>query len=79
MRSLLVLSFLLAVVASASAAPRSVSNRERSPAVSVRGMQPAYVGPGGSRIYRDDSAPGGFRTDYDPPPAPNDPSRRGGG
>lgn len=79
MRSLLVLSFLLAVVASASAAPRNISNRERSPAMSVRAAPPAYVGPGGARIYRDDSAPGGFRTDYDPPPEPNDPSRRGGG
>lgn len=79
MRPLLVLSFFLVLVASASAAPRSTSGRERSPPISVRGMQPSYVAPGGGRVYRDDSVPGGFRTDHDPPPAPNDPSRFGGG
>ena len=80
MRSFLILSFLLVVfAASASAAPRSTSSRERSPPVSARGLQPTYVTPGGARIFRDDSVPGGYRTDYDPPPAPDDPSRRGGG
>jgi hypothetical protein len=39
----------------------------------------SYIAPGGVRIYRDDSVPGGFRTDHDPPPSPNDPSRWGGG
>jgi hypothetical protein len=38
-----------------------------------------YVEPGGIRVYRDDSVPGGFRTDHDPLPSPNDPSRWGGG
>lgn len=79
MRLFLVLSLLLVVFTPANAAPRNSSSRERSPPVFVRGAQPSYVAPGGARIYRDDSVPGGFRTDYDPPPEPNDPSRRGGG
>ncbi|OSI34053.1 hypothetical protein BST65_02105 [Bradyrhizobium canariense] len=40
---------------------------------------PAYVTPGGVRIYRDDSVPGGLRTDHDDPPSYNDPSKFGGG
>jgi hypothetical protein len=39
---------------------------------------PVYVAPNGVRIYRDDSAPGGFRTDHDPPVSYNDPSKYGG-
>ncbi len=39
----------------------------------------AYVTPGGVRIYRDDSVPGGLRTDHDDPPSYNDPSKFGGG
>src|SRR3954447_14268962 len=43
------------------------------------GSSPAYVTPGGVRIYRDDSVPGGLRTDHDDPPSYNDPSKFGGG
>lgn len=39
---------------------------------------PAYVSPNGTRVFRDDSAPGGFRTDHDPPVSYNDPSKYGG-
>jgi hypothetical protein len=40
---------------------------------------PGYATPGGVRIYRDDSVPGGLRTDHDDPPAYDDPSKFGGG
>ncbi|MFO1111360.1 MAG: hypothetical protein U1E61_19485 [Bradyrhizobium sp.] len=40
---------------------------------------PNYVAPGGGRVFRDSSAPGGWRTDHDDPPSPRDPSRFGGG
>ena len=40
---------------------------------------PSHVTPGGVRIYRDDSVPGGLRTDHDDPPAYDDPSKFGGG
>jgi hypothetical protein len=33
--------------------------------------------PDGARIYRDDSVPGGLRTDHDDPPSYNDPSKSG--
>jgi len=36
---------------------------------------PSYDAPGGVRIYRDDSVPGGLRTDHDAPPAYDDPSK----
>jgi hypothetical protein len=39
---------------------------------------PSYVTPGGVRIYRDGSVPGGLRTDHDDPPAYDDPSKWGG-
>ena len=39
---------------------------------------PSYATPGGVRIYRDDSVPGGFRTDHDDPPSYDDPSKFGG-
>ena len=40
---------------------------------------PRYVTPSGVWIYRDDSAPGGLRTNHDHPPAYDDPSKFGGG
>jgi hypothetical protein len=40
---------------------------------------PGYVTPHGGRIYRDDSVPGGLRTDHDDPPSYDDPSKFGGG
>jgi hypothetical protein len=79
MRSVLALCLLIALCASASAAARR--HHAKSSPVIVRPSQtmtPSYITPGGARIYRDDSVPGGLRTDHDPPPAPNDPSRFGG-
>ena len=79
MRYVLALGLLIAVCASANAA--ATGHRVKSRHVIVRPSQaviPSYVTPGGARIYRDDSVPGGLRTDHDDPPAYDDPSRRGG-
>jgi len=73
MRYVLALGLLISLCASADAAklhpakPREVIDR---PSVTVT--------PTGKRIFRDDSVAGGFRADHDDPPAPDDPSRRGG-
>ena len=80
MRSVLALCILIALCASADAAAR----RHQSPSRPVitrpgQAVSPADVTPHGARIYRDDSVPGGFRTDHDDPPAYNDPSKFGGG
>jgi hypothetical protein len=78
MRSLLALCLLIALCASANAAARGHQSRH----VIVRPSQaviPSYATPGGVRIYRDDSVPGGLRTDHDDPPAYDDPSKFGGG
>ncbi|WP_271587943.1 hypothetical protein [Bradyrhizobium sp. CCBAU 53415] len=40
---------------------------------------PVDVTPNGARVYRDDSVPGGLRTNHDDPPAYDDPSKFGGG
>jgi hypothetical protein len=80
MRSLLGLCFLIVLCASANAAARRHDATARH--VIVRPSQaviPDYVTPGGVRIYRDDSVPGGLRTDHDDPPAYDDPSKFGGG
>jgi hypothetical protein len=42
-------------------------------------VTPSQITPDGLRIYRDDSVPGGLRTDHDPLPSYDDPSRRGSG
>jgi hypothetical protein len=80
MRSLLTLCISIALCASAEAAPRKPHAQSR-PVIMRPGaaVSPGYVSPSGGRVYRDDSAPGGFRTDHDDPPSPNDPSRFGGG
>ena len=80
MRSALALCLLIAFCASANAAARRHDTRPCR--VIVRPSQtevPSYVTPGGVRIYRDDSVPGGLRTDHDDPPAYDDPSKFGGG
>jgi hypothetical protein len=76
----LVLCLLIALCASANAAARGHLAKSRH--VIVRRSQsviPSYDAPGGVRIYRDDSVPGGLRTDHDDPPAYDDPSKFGGG
>jgi hypothetical protein len=80
MRSVLAFCLLIALCASANAAARVRDAEARR--VIVRSSQaaiPSYAAPGGVRIYRDDSVPGGFRTDHDDPPPYDDPSKFGGG
>lgn len=79
MRSILAVCLLIVPCVSANAAPRG--HHAKSRYVIVRPSQavvPSYVAPSGTRIYRDDSVPGGFRTDHDPVPSYNDPSKYGG-
>ena len=80
MRSVLALCLLIAFCTSANAAAKRYHAKSRD--VIVRSNQaviPRYATPGGARIYRDDSVPGGLRTDHDDPPAYDDPSKFGGG
>ena len=80
MRAGLALCLLIALCASANAAARGHQAKSRH--VVVRPSQaviPSHVTPGGVRIYRDGSVPGGLRTDHDDPPAYDDPSKFGGG
>jgi hypothetical protein len=80
MRSVFAVCFLIALSASANAAARGHHARSRHVIVRPsRTVIPSYATPGGVRIYRDDSVPGGFRTDRDDPPAYDDPSKFGGG
>ena len=78
MRSGLALCLLIALCANAAARGHHARSRHGI----VRPSQaviPSYAAPGGVRIYRDDSVPGGLRTDHDDPPAYGDPSKFGGG
>lgn len=78
MRSVLALCLLIALCASANAAARGHHAKLRPIVRPSQTATPSYVTPGGVRIYRDDSVPGGLRTDHDVPPAYNDPSKFGG-
>jgi hypothetical protein len=80
MRSVLALCLLIALCASANAAARVHHAKSRHVIIrpSHVGIQ-SYDTSGGVRIYRDDSVPGGLRTDHDDPPAYDDPSKFGGG
>lgn len=80
MRSILALCILVALCASANAAPKRPQAQSR-PVITgpSQAVTPSYVTPRGARVYRDNSVPGGWRTDHDDPPDYNDPSRRGGG
>ena len=80
MRSVLALVLAIALCASANAAAEGHHSKLRH--VIARPSQdviPSYAAPGGVPIYRDDSVPGGLRTDHDDPPAYDDPSKFGGG
>jgi hypothetical protein len=80
MRAGLALCLLIALCASANAVARGHQARSRHVIVrSSRAVTPSLVTPGGVRVYRDDSVPGGLRTDHDAPPAYDDPSKFGGG
>lgn len=80
MRSVLALCLLMALCASANAAAKGHHAKSRH--IIVRPNQtviPDYATPAGARIHRDDSVPGGLRTDHDDPPAYDDPSKFGSG
>ena len=78
MRSLWILCLLVVLGASESASAKEHRAKSRDAIVrTAPAVIPGSVTPGGSRIYRDNSVPGGFRTDHDAPPAYNDPSKRG--
>jgi hypothetical protein len=80
MRSLLALCLLIAFSASANAAARGHHAESRHGIVRPsQAVTPSHTTPNGLRIYRDDSVPGGLRTDHDDPPAYDDPSKFGGG
>jgi len=71
---------IIALCGQANAAARGHHAQSRQ--VIIRPGQPASPGsvtPRGSRVYRDDSVPGGWRTDHDAPPAYDDPSKFSGG
>ena len=79
MRSGLALFLLIAICASGDADAKAYRAKSRN--VFVRSSQaamPAYITPDGVRIYRDDSAPGGYRADHDAPVSYDDPSKYGG-
>ena len=76
MRSILVLGLLMILCASANAA--TLHHRTRHHVVIPAGVASSFAAvPDGARIYRDDSVPGGLRTDHDDPPSYNDPSKSG--
>ena len=79
MRSVLALCTLIALIASANAAAGRPQAKSRQAVAPGQAVVPGDITPRGARVFRDDSAPGGWRTDRDEPPSPNDPSRRGGG
>jgi hypothetical protein len=80
MRSALAICLLIGLCASANAAARGHHAISRHVIVRpTQGAIPSYVTPYGVRIYRDDSVPGGLRTDHDDPPAYDDPSKFSGG
>jgi hypothetical protein len=79
MRSVLAFCLLIALCVSANAAAR-VHHAKPRDVIARPGhtVVPSFVTPSGVRIYRDNSVPGGWRTDHDDPPAYNDPSKFGG-
>ena len=80
MRSFLAVCLLIGLCAAANAAAGAHHAKSRDVIVRPnRAVIPSYAAPGGVRIYRDDSVPGGLRTDHDDPPAYDDPSKFGGG
>lgn len=80
MRSILAACLLLALCASAGSATAEQNKSRNNTVIRARPAEnSSFVAPSGARIYRDNSVSGGLRTDHDPPPLPNDPSRLGGG
>ncbi len=79
MRYIFALGILIALCNSGNAAARTHQAKSRHVIVrSSQAAMPVYVTPRGVRVYRDDSVPGGFRTDHDPPVSYDDSSKYGG-
>lgn len=79
MRAIFALGILIALCTSGDAAAKEHHAKSRHVIVrSNQAAMPAYVTPRGVGVYRDDSAPGGFRTDHDAPVSYNDSSKYGG-
>ena len=79
MRLVLALGLVIAMCASSNAATRGHHAKSRHVIVRPNpAVIPSFTTPGGVRIYRDDSVPGGLRTDHDDPPSYDDPSKFGG-
>ncbi len=79
MRYIFALGILIALCTSGNAAARAHHAKSRHVIVrSSQDVMPAYDTPRGVRVYRDDTAPGGFRTDHDEPVAYGDRSKYGG-
>jgi hypothetical protein len=78
MRAGFALCLLIVLCASGNAAARGHAKSRHVVARPSQAATQSDVTPGGARIYRDDSAPGGLRTDHDDPPSYNDPSKFGG-
>jgi hypothetical protein len=80
MRSVLALCMIIALCASANAAARKPQAQSRQGITGrTLAVTPGAVTPSGARVFRDNSVPGGWRTDHDDPPAYDDPSKRSRG
>ena len=79
MRPLLALCILIAFCAAADAAAGRHQAQQRQSVIRPGPTTPIITTPDGARVYRDNSAPGGFRTDRDSVPAYDDPSKFSGG
>ncbi|MGE0290494.1 MAG: hypothetical protein AB7I42_29425 [Bradyrhizobium sp.] len=79
MRSFMALCILMALFASANAAPRKPLAELRQ-AISHAGQAGAAseITPLGRRVFRDPTAPGGWRADRNLVPSLRDPSKYGG-
>lgn len=79
MRTSLALCLLIALCVAGTAAAKTHRAKSRHDiARPGQSVAPAYVTPRGGRVYRDDTAPGGFRRDHDEPVSYDDPSKFGG-
>jgi hypothetical protein len=70
---------IIALCVSANAAARKPQAQSRQVIAPGRAVPAGDVTPSGARVFRDNSVPGGWRTDHDDPPAYNDPSKRARG
>jgi len=79
MRVVFGLCFLIGLCASANGAAGTHRNFRHAIVRPGQAILPNCITSGRVCIYRDNSVPGGLRTDHDDPPTYDDPSRFGGG